>query len=214
MDVVNYKESIKNITKWNDDGAVFGFIMTGDFSTDYIYEFYCAMEMLNDLSLNHKISIVPGEKGIHFSRKGGYKKKCAKFLIKNIKGDKILFQVCLGTEVYLNNSDPFRADISIQTGDASDTPSQDMVVLLHDAKYSNSKSGISLTDIKVFAMDIYDFNVPKSIVEKLTFSKFPFFQSNCLISNVSINRSRRNYAIERKVKQIGGFAPMSSKIEE
>lgn len=214
MNIVEYKQAIKSVTTWDGDGSVFGFIDSGSFKADYIYEFYCAMEMLNDLTVSHRVSIVPGEKGIHFSRKGGYKKRHAKFLIYSFNGDELLFQVCLGTEIYLDDHYPFRADISIQTPDATDTPNQDMIVIIHDSKYLNSGKGISLQDIKSFATDVSDFNVPKSCVEKLVFTKYPFFKLNCLISNDSINLVRRDYSFERKVKQIGHFFPGSTAIEE
>lgn len=214
MNIVEYKQAIKSVTTWDGDGSVFGFINSGSFTTDYIYEFYCAMEMLNDLAVSHRITIVPGEKGIHFSRKGGYKKNHAKFLIFSLNRDELLFQVCLGTEIYLDNHFPFRADISIQTPNASDTPNQDMIVVIHDAKYSDSKSGISFDDIQKFAMNVLDYELPKSEKEKLVFNKYPFFKLNCLISNSSINILRREYSLERNVRQIGGFFPGTTNIEE
>ncbi|SDD34090.1 hypothetical protein SAMN04488104_102516 [Algoriphagus faecimaris] len=214
MDVNLYKESIKKITVWDGDGSVFGFIDSGSFMTDYIYEFYCSMEMLNDLSVSHKVSIVPGEKGIHFSRKGGHKINHAKFLIFSSNGEECLFQICLGTEIYMKDGYPFRADISVQTPDADDSPNQEAVILIHDSKYSSLDGTISLSEIKAFATDVSDFDVPKPDVEKLIFSKFPFLKFNCLISNISINSIRKNYAIERNVKQIGKFFPGSTALED
>lgn len=213
MNVELYKESIKNLTTWDGDGSVFGFIESGTFTNDFLFEFYCAMEMLNDLAKSHKISIIPGKKGIHFTQKGGHKKNHAKFLIFSSNNPECLFQICLGTEIYLKDGYPFRADISVQTPDADDFPNQEMVILIHDSKYSSLGGSISLPEIKAFAMDVSDFDVPKPDVEKLIFTKFPFFRFNCLISNISINSKRENYSVERNVKQIGKFFPGSTALE-
>lgn len=68
MDVEKYKKAIHSITRWDTTDEVFGFIDEGKFQNDYIYEFYCAMKILNDLIPNHSIQVIQGPNGIDFPK--------------------------------------------------------------------------------------------------------------------------------------------------
>jgi hypothetical protein len=201
------RNSIEKLSKWESSGEAFGFIDgVSNKNPDYIYEFYCAMRILNDLKTNHSIEIRQGNKGYTFPQKPGNKADSAKFLIKNKRTKIVVAQFCLGTNIKLTPSPntTFGADISLQRRNADDDPYDTDVILIMDAKYKKSKtSKLDIGTIREFAQCVRDMNAPKR--NPLKFDKLTQVNFNCLFTNGEALAQHMQYCKNNKLKQVGKF---------
>ena len=113
------RKSIEKLSKWETSGKAFGFIKAvPNAKEDYIYEFFCAMKVLEDLSLSHGITLKcsPQNHSYKFPLKPGSKKNWARFLIMDKTNIIPIAQMCLGTEIKISSSPKttFGSDISFQ----------------------------------------------------------------------------------------------------
>jgi hypothetical protein len=202
------RDTIQNLSKWESSGEAFGFIdLVTDDNPDYIYEFFCAIKILEDLSKNHFIKLIPGTKGAVFPQKPQPKEGWAKFIIINKVTSETILEFCLGIQIKLNASPDttFSADISLQKTDSAD-PDETHAILLIDAKYKKSKNTkLDIGTIREFAMSIHDMNVPKSEIEQLIFYKLDVFKNNCLITNGEAIEKHKQYCKNHKLKQVVKF---------
>lgn len=207
--ISNLRRAIEKLSKWESSGAAFGFIKTvSNKNPDYIYEFFCAMRVLKDLSVNHLVEITPGTNGFKFPRKPGNKSDWAYFEIKDKNTGRVLYQFCLGTTIKISSSPSttFGADISIQKGHAGYDPDESDIVLIMDAKYKeNNSSKLDIGTIREFAACVRDMNVPKGIRGRLVFNSLVRLRANCLFTNGEAETLHQQYCTNRKLKQVGRF---------
>lgn len=201
------RNSIEKLSKWESSGEAFGFIDgVSNKNPNYIYEFYCAMRILNDLKTNHFIKIEPGNKGYSFSQKPGNKADSARFLIKNKQTKRVIAQFCLGVNIKITSSPDttFGADISLQRKSADDDPYDSDVILIMDAKYKKSKtSKLDIGTIREFAQCVRDMDTPKR--NPLIFKKLAQVNFNCLFTNGEVLNQHKQYCKNNKLKQVGKF---------
>lgn len=203
------RDSIEKLSEWESTREAFGFIENvPDTNPDYIYEFYCAMRILDDLSNNHIIEIKPGVEGYKFPQNPGKKVNFAKFLIKNRDTRRVLFQFCLGVNIQLSASPltTFGADISIHTSRSNDVPDESDIVLIMDAKYKQSKNTkLDISIIREFAQCIKDMKVPKDEIINLKFNRLMDLKGNCLITNGEGSLNHEQYCKNNTLKQVTRF---------
>jgi hypothetical protein len=204
------RNSIEKLTKWEKSGKAFGFIDDNkNLSTDYIYEFYCAMRILKDLNTHQSVKIEPGNNGkYNFPRKPANKGEWAKFLIREKATLDTMFQFCLGTVIKVSISPltTFGADISLQTKNAPDDPDASHVIWIMDGKHKKSKlSKLDIDTIRGFAKCVSDMNAPKNSKSKLQFNKLGDLNTNCLLTNGEGVQNHKQYCKNNRLKQIGKF---------
>jgi hypothetical protein len=209
QELTDLKNAIKSLTKWESSGKAFGYIESIDKpSTNYIYEFYCAMRILEDLSEKQSIQIEAGTEGFVFPRKPGNKGNWAKFLILKKETNEKLFQFCLGSEIKISTSHKttFGADISLQKADSPNDPNESHVIWIMDAKYKKSKeSKLDISTIREFAQCVSDMETPKDISPNLQLNKLSKLNYNCLLTNGECIPEHEQYCINNKLKQVGNF---------
>jgi len=208
--VTELKQAIKKLSTWETTDNAFGYIKKeGGRKLSYIYEFYCAMRILKDLSKNHSIVFIPGKGATQFcfpkapSKKANY----ASFLLHDGKGNP-LFQVTLGTEISISSSPKttYAADISFQLHNAPDDPDETHVVLIFDSKYKTKNSTtLDISIIREFAKCVQDMATPKSVKSKLVFDKLTDLNANCLITNGMTADDHEQYCKNHKLVQVGEF---------
>lgn len=212
---INYlkqlRKSIEKLSKWETSGKAFGFIKTvPDTKDNYIYEFFCAMKVLEDLSISHAITLEPSphNRQYKFPLKPGSKKNWARFLIKDNKSAAPIAQLCLGTEIKISTSPKttFGSDISFQTPSASEDPDEKEVILIMDAKYkSDSKKRMNISTIREFAQCVHDMDAPKAQKSTLKFTNLIGLDANCLFTNGLPDDKHESYCKQNKMKQVGTF---------
>lgn len=205
------RQSIEKLSKWEKSQKAFGYIKTEtEAKPQYIYEFFCAMSILEDLSKNYLIKLQPGKKGYVFPKSPGNKKEWARFLIKEKEGvQNTLFEVCLGIKIKISSSPKttVAADISIHYPEPTEDPDDTHVILIMDAKYKEQNTeSLDIGAIREFAQCARDMNTPKSsAIDKLKFHKLTKMNGNCLITNGQVLREHEQYCINNKIKQVGKF---------
>lgn len=201
--------AIKDLAQWRGSNEVFGYINSDPGQkVDYIYEFYCGMCLLKDLSKQHKI--VPVKRGgkLSFPKKPGNKLLYSYFNICVKAGKTVLNQFCFGTEIAISTSPQttFSSDLSVQISGASDTPDENEVVIILDAKYKSNKANkLDISTIREFAKCVSDMNTPKTTKNKLLFTNYKDLNGNCLITNGQVINKHKQYCKNNKIKQIGNF---------
>ncbi|MBO9200610.1 MULTISPECIES: hypothetical protein [Niastella] len=202
------RKSIEKLSQWEGSGNAFGFVEgISENKTNYIYEFFCAIKVLNDLNTHHNIKLCPGKKGYKFAINPGIKSEWAKFIISKSKSsNEPLYDLCMGVSVKISMSPQttFAADISIQDPNSED-PDESHVVLIMDAKYrKSSKATLDIGIIREFAQCARDMQVPKRL-DGLKFNKLVDLASNCLLTNGELINEHEQYCKNNKIKQVGRF---------
>jgi len=165
----NLRTAIHSLSRWETSGKAFGYIQTvTDDKDDYIYEFFCAMKVLEDLSNNHRIVLKRGINGFVFPKKPGVKRMWARFVGYDSTGTTEQFQVCLGVKIKITASPltTFGSDISIQQAGTSDDPYDSDILLIMDAKYKwENETVMDIGTIREFAQCVFDMNTPNLVAQ-------------------------------------------------
>jgi len=200
-------EFLNTVSRWYTSGSPFGHIESKT-RTDYIYEFYCYIRFIEELSENNSIRInIKGAQGNKFPKapsikSGGW----AKFEVCDEKGDP-LKDICAGVEIEHSTvtNYTFAPDISIQ--ECVDYPTDKDVFLFVDAKFKEEDDCFSKDEIELFGARVKNFNLPKDIpginLNNTTFN------SNTLVTNAGISDLHQALSREVNVKQVGKFQPNS-----
>jgi hypothetical protein len=156
---------------------------------DYVYEFYCYLSILKDLSNNYGIVYVSG-KGADkhaFPRNPANKEGIPFFYITNKSDPKERYQVCAGTYIQSKIKTFNAPDISFQAGSASliDPIYKDLNMIFDSKrKRAGSKNPkISKGQYAYFAHMIKEFGLAKDPKFSMQFSDLKEFNGNCLITN-------------------------------
>ena len=203
-EMANY---LNKISRWYDSRQEpFGHI-EGETQTSYIYEFYCYMKFVEELSIagNHIKFNYSGKKGPSFpkgpaEKDGGW----AKFEITDLNGN--LFDVCAGVKIHTQiDNYTYGADISIQS--PAPIPSLNDVFLIVDAKYKTKPTEeLPIGQLREFRAVLQDLGFPKNIPASIKLTKTSFDEPT-IVTNGQINANHIAYATQNKFKQIGNFHP-------
>jgi hypothetical protein len=178
--------------------------------SDYIYEFYCYVRILSDLTHSYEVEFKEGT-GKHktaFPQAPSPKKGRPCFLLKDKDSQKVLYQVCAGTEINTRFATKRAPDISFQIATASDDPTVDDVVLIMDAKFNRSnseKDKIGLGQLSYVAMMIRDLEVDKACDENILFLGLRKFKGNCLLTNRGAHSTNAAYNRHHCIIEVENF---------
>jgi hypothetical protein len=183
-------------------------ISNGD---DYIYEFYCYVRVLSDLTHNYTVRFVPGtgKNRMNFPQGPSNKKGRPLFILQDKTTGEPLYQVCSGTNI-MTMFPPMTAapDISFQKHDASDNPTYNDVVLLFDAKYNRAGSAkvkVSQGQLGEVTNMITHLQLATTPSVVLNFVSLAGFIRNCLLTNGnahSDNKAQHDYF---NLSEVEGF---------
>jgi hypothetical protein len=127
-----------------------------------VYEFYVLVCILENLRNNYKLKYFPDKDNNHLFPKAAADKGNYPYFKAYDKTDesKELFQICPGTKVrnkYNHNIHPY---ISFQKPLTNEVPTGEDLIFIIDAKHkSNSDSRVTTDDVKVFAMDVGNYEI-------------------------------------------------------
>ncbi|MCH7411108.1 hypothetical protein MM239_17015 [Belliella sp. DSM 111904] len=208
MDIKKYKEAIKKITCWDSSGEVFGFIDIGDFKTNYIYEFYCSMFILNDLFNRHELEVIPNSKEeIKFPKSPAKKEGYSYFKVIISRYPLHFVEVWLGTKIRhsIYKKYSHAPDISFQIMNSPAIPTENDALMIIDAKFY--LKGLDINTIDSFSSKVKRFGFPKSknSFEELKFSVFKFLSNPTLITNSDVHKKSEELCKSENIIQIGHF---------
>src|SRR5690606_34825924 len=147
IDHINtYASLLKDGAIWQNSSEILAPVIgneeTLQSSNDYIYEFYCYLRVVIDLQANYKIEFIEGSGDFQFNfpRKAASKKGKPRF--HAFENGKLAFQICAGTMINCEyDREKNHPDISFQLPTASENPTEDDLIIIMDAKFTeNAKS--------------------------------------------------------------------------
>ncbi|NVM66881.1 hypothetical protein FHW88_005199 [Mucilaginibacter sp. SG538B] len=218
--ITNYASLLKSGSVWHDSTEVLAPVLGDDDNdpamNDYIYEFYCYLSVIVDLKTNYELKFVEGdgEYKFNFPRKAAPKK--GKPLFHAFESGKLAFQICAGTMINCDyQREKNHPDISFQLADASDDPTEEDLIIIMDAKFTeNHKSRLSKTEFYKFGgiTDVFDLRgKPKTIIK---FNKLADMFGNCLITNGRAYADPTDLKLSKRwaIKEVEHFSPGNRKI--
>ncbi len=208
--------AIEKLTEWDSSKKAFGHFETIDENAettgknDRLYEFWCLMKILEDLSNNYNISVVPYDRSDHkiFPQSPAPKKRWSYFRIDSKENPGNGYQICYGTKIKLSYAPQttFAADISVQRQDSTEDPDEEMVELIMDAKYKyRTDDTISFDLINDFMQRVHALNTADAEYTELNFNQLHYLKSNCLLTNGKGLPRHETYCIRYKIKQVERF---------
>lgn len=180
------------------------------FQNSFLLELYLLFRIVRDLKAHYLVSYDRGT-GVNqdkFPQSGAPKAGRPRFLVKDRQTGDTVFQVCAGTEVPDINGHSRALDISIQKGDATDTPSASDVLQIFDAKYrSKFSSRISHHEFSEFARWIELFGLRGSSTASLNFDSLTDMDGNCLVTNGKHSTELDDECDRTCIREIARFHP-------
>lgn len=178
---------------------------------DYIYEFFCYLAILDNLSLSYDLEFIPGkgEKEFVFPKSPANKSDYPYFVIIDRSSKDVINQVCSGTFVVSIGTNKKRApDISFQKPNADrNSPTYKEIDFAFDAKRKRDPSAKKLSkgQYSYFTNMISELDLRKPVTTYLTFTKFPSLHGNCLITNLEGNSKDSDLNIHHNIKEVEFF---------
>lgn len=183
---------------------------------DYIYEFYCYLCVIVDLKTNYDIKFIQGagDYQFNFPRKAAPKKNKPRF--HAFENSKLAFQICAGTMINCEyQREKNHPDISFQLPDASENPSEEDLIIIMDAKFTEDPtSRLSKTEFYKFGgiTDVFDIRSTPKITINFNMLKNMF--GNCLITNGRAYADPTDLKLSKRwaIKEVEGFYPGNKKV--
>lgn len=192
LDEINLlADSLAKVSEWKNSKDAFGHIIEETngiekiAKKDYIYEFYCYMKIIEDLSkkTNHTIKFIPGNMIFPKSPANKLNRPYFILVVDNIE----IFQICSGTKIQSKIATAQKApDISFQSIQSDDTlPSYKDVYAIYDAKYSDSNSNKSFQEGQMALFNKMIRFLEQNGANPIDhyYKNFTNFKGNCLITN-------------------------------
>jgi hypothetical protein len=206
-----YTKTLKKCSKWIDTNKTVGKLdLNSVRGKDYIYELFCYLTILNDLSNNYILEYYPGfgKNQNCFPYAPSKKEGRPFFYLLNKNKDKFL-QVCAGTKIKSiidNNRAP---DISFQNPNADlNLPQYNEILMIFDAKRKRENSNsekVLESQYSSFAVMIKELGTEEAHLKKIEFKEFVKFNGNCLITNKKACRGIKKANELHKLKEIEFF---------
>jgi len=210
-----YAAALKKAGLWHTSRTPVGYIKKTksheQAKDNFIYEFYCYLRIVMDLSQNYALEYEAGagDNKNKFPQGPAAKSGRPFFRLKDKNGN-VVYQVCAGTEIKTIAGTKTNApDISFQTPDADmDEPAADDVKLIIDAKYNRPTSdsdSFQEAQFDHFAMMIRNLNVESADQEKIQFGSLSTFKGNCILTNNKAFKADQAYLALHKVTEVEDF---------
>ncbi|RPD40524.1 hypothetical protein [Chitinophaga barathri] len=212
--IQQYASLLKKCSIWENSTEILAPVVgsqSSNVANDYIYEFYCYICIIIDLSANYDISFIEGNGSFKFAfpKKAAIKSGKPRFHA-SVDG-KLCFQICAGTLIRspypIEKNHP---DISFQTANASEDPDQNDLIMIMDAKFSeHPTSKLPKDEVYTFQSMVELFELRGQRKHHVEFDKLKDLEGNCLLTNARAHSDTTNIALLRKwsIKEVENFYP-------
>jgi hypothetical protein len=212
------KAATKALTKWDSTNQCFGHFhkisdnvgqKKGDVKgSDRIYEFYCLLRILEYLSANYDVTLIPGTRTDKiFPEAPADKNGWPYFEITNKKDPNNQYQICYGTNIKVSGTlTTIAPDISFQEISSTDSPNETMVEMILDAKYKfNNTNPLSIDQIHAFMNRVTQLETKDADRLPIVFDKHDDIKSNCLLTNGKGLVKHDAFCKKGNIKQVVNF---------
>lgn len=206
-----YAEVLGRASKWkNSKDAIANINTTSNLKTknERIYEFYCALRILLDLTKNYNLEIKNNKHKNIFPKAPGSKKNYPYFLAKIKTNNKPAFQICIGVDIKGKAGETSAPDISFQLAKSDLSPSFNDVIMVSDAKFKH-KLTAKVADTEYYKVHGMVVNLGCEDADKkakqIKFDKLNDIKSNCIITNgIEFNDNDSHHKLFH-VREIANF---------
>jgi hypothetical protein len=200
---------LESAGRWEKSKRSIGEVIKGN--KNYIYEFYCLITIISDLSVNHKVEFVKGQgkDPYKFPKGSALKKNSPKFLIKD-KNNNVITQVCAGTRVESQYSSPkFHPDISFQKPTAGDKPEFNELIAIMDAKFKKDPNQkLPIDEIHSFTGQLRAFKLDSlKRPHSLNFHNLKPVFGNSILTNGNSFEGDVRILVDGNLKEVSNFYP-------
>ena len=201
-------ESMEEATHWHNSKMSIGSLSSDQ--DNYLYEFFCYIHLVADLSEHYLIRYVPDRMGKHkFPRKAGSKQNYPRFdAYSKRQSNRRMFQICAGTLISADDGHQIAPDISFQKPNSGEKPCAVDLILCMDAKFKRDPND-RLPQDEVFAFcETVNHVLGLSGIRghKINFFRFKELTTNSILTNGKPhNDGAGAYLKQRKVKEVYSF---------
>jgi len=215
--IQSYSELLKKCSVWHNSeeiiAPVIGINDNESAADNYIYEFYCYIKIVEDLRVNYTIKFIEGEGIFKYKFPQAAALKRGKPRFHALQNETLQFQICAGTKINCEiDSEENHPDISFQIPSASDDPTQNELIFIMDAKYKeNENSKLPKDEIYKFGQIVDLFDLRKTPLVEIQFSRYQSLKGNCLITNAFSYSDPSDSRLLQKlwIKEVERFSPSS-----
>lgn len=174
-----YAKKLEKASVWTKSRKPIGLALEGD--KDFIYEFYCFLNVLVDLNPTYKLEYQPGRGKDENRFPHGPADKKNKPYFKLYENGVYKYQICAGTKIKAAfDGKKVAPDISFQKATAAeDLPLHTDVKIIMDAKNSD----VQQSQYDSFCIMIKNLKTENAENEKLVLKRFSKVKGNCIISS-------------------------------
>ncbi|MCC6372291.1 MAG: hypothetical protein IT236_14910 [Bacteroidia bacterium] len=207
--IISFAKLLNKASHWEHSKQTVGFIERAN-NDHYLYEFYCYIRIVSDLTANYTVKYVSG-KGKYpdkFPQAAAKKRLVPRFEIYDKKTDKKLFQICTGTKVKsVHDFYNVHPDISFQKAHAGDEPENSDLLMVMDAKFKRQPDKrLPFDEITSFCELVNGiYGLQKKKLPELKFHRLKDILGNALLTNALAHNDNDTYISGRNIKEIEAF---------
>ncbi|MBA4241486.1 MAG: hypothetical protein C0448_12230 [Sphingobacteriaceae bacterium] len=174
---------------------------------EYIYEFYCALRIINSLSKHYDIKITNNKIKNKFPKAPANKTNFPFFMVYEKGTKNLLFQICLGTNIIGVAKETSAPDISFQTPLAPLNPKYSDIIMIFDAKYKHkNNSNIADTEFAKVAYMVRNLQCEKNKTTlPINLYDLEDIKGNSLITNGYPFKTNVNHHILFYINEVAKF---------
>lgn len=185
----NYARALEKAAKWNGSKEAIANVYDNyddpDRETNYVYEFYVLISIVNNLTKKYKIVYKPDSLNTHcFPKSSGLKSNYPFFMAFDFLDNSIeKFQICPGIKIINKYGHSIHPDISIQKPGTTLDPTYHDILYIMDAKHKKKSNRITADDVKVFGVDVKSLEIDLTYTSINFSPPFDIFSKNAILTN-------------------------------
>lgn len=195
--IKKYCELLSKAAKWHNSGEQIleiESVKNSDKKKEYIYELYCFLRVIDDLSASFSIEITnTGMKPV-FPKAPASKKNYPYFLVKDKVSGQHVFEICTSIDIKGLANETSAPDISFLLPTNNFTPGYKDVIMLFDAKFKHALStGVYESEFNKVAAMVTNLDTKDTTQHTIVkLNKLQSLIGNCLLTNS--NAFKNNHA--------------------
>lgn len=208
--IKKYAETLGKASKWANSGdqiTSIESIQNEESKSEYIYEFYCLMRILDDLANKYDIEITNNTAINVFPKAPASKKNYPYFLVKEKGTGKLLFEVCTGVDIKGLADETSAPDISFQLPQDHLLPTHQEVFMIFDAKFKH-KLTAKVSDLEFYKVAGMVKNLACEDADKnaiMDFFSLAKLKGNCILTNANSYKSNHSHHNLFNIKEVEKF---------
>lgn len=209
-EIRKYAELLGKAAKWdasNEQILNIESIKEGKNKKEYIYEFYCFLRIITDLTNHYDIEKVNSSAKTFFPKGPASKSNYPYFIAKNKATGEVVFEICTSVDIIGKAGETSAPDISFHHPKNNMDPTHEDVFMLFDAKFKHElTTNVHESEFnKVHAMVVNLNTENASEIDIVMFNELKELIGNCLLTNSSAFKTNIGHHKIYNIKEVEHF---------